>query len=101
MDYNKKYLELVKNKILQLSENTGAKIFLFGSRAQNNFQQGSDIDVGFLNIKQKQFEQIKLRFAIYWEESIIPLKVDIVNFQGVSEKFKKEALKNIQVWKEG
>ncbi len=35
-----------------------------------------------------------------FENSNIPYKVEIVNFNIVSEEFKQEALKDIEIWKD-
>ncbi|HAK47314.1 MAG TPA: hypothetical protein DCO79_15520, partial [Spirochaeta sp.] len=58
MDYDAKYLSIVKNKLLALTEGTSAKVFLFGSRAAGNWRQGSDIDVGFENISKEEFRKL-------------------------------------------
>jgi len=41
----------------------------------------------------------KIQFDIFWEESIIQYKVDIVYFGHVFSSFKEEAKKNIVLWK--
>ena len=98
-DYEKKYLNIVKDKLLELASGTDAKVFLFGSRAAGTSRQGSDIDVGFENIDKEEFRRIRLRFNLFWEESIVPNKVDLVNFQEVPDDFAREAKKDIVIWK--
>ncbi len=99
--YNQKYLNIIKDKILELASETSAVIFLFGSRASGTYSQGSDIDIGFENICKDGFRRISMRFNLFWEESIVPNKVDLVNFQDVSFDFIIEAKKDIVIWKAG
>ena len=101
IDYNEKYLNIVKEKLLELSKGTSAEIFLFGSRAAGTAKQGSDIDVGFDNLSSEEFRKISIKFNIFWEDSIVPNKVDLVYFPEVSKGFRKQALKDKITWKEG
>ena len=101
MDYDVKYINIVKNKLIELSENTTAVIFLFGSRASGTHRQGSDIDVGFENLEKDEFRKLSVQFEIFWEESIVPNKVDLVYFPEVDKNFAIEAKKDIVVWKAG
>ena len=58
----------------------------------------SDIDIGLLG--NEKFP-VQLKFAIEEaiEESIVPFKVDLIDFYNVDEIFKAEALKKIVEWK--
>ncbi|MBI9107183.1 MAG: nucleotidyltransferase domain-containing protein [Spirochaetales bacterium] len=99
--YDNKYLNMVKEKLLELSSGTSAVIFLFGSRADGTHRQGSDIDVGFENISKEVFRKIRIAFNVFWEESIVPNKVDLVYFPAADSDFILEAKKEIVVWKAG
>ncbi len=98
-DYDQKYLDIVKSKILELSDGIPVEIFLFGSRAAGTAQQSSDMDVGFENINPGDFRKIYREFYLFWEESIVPQRVDLVNFQNVPEEFAQEAKKKRIIWK--
>lgn len=100
LDYEKKYEAMVKRVILDLFENTNARIFLFGSRARGDFKKGADFDVGVESIDQDIFQKLKLKFDEFWEESIIPYKVDLVHFEQTNQKFQEEARKDMIIWKE-
>ena len=71
------------------------RVFFFGSRVKGDNFPRSDIDIGIEGPKQIPAE-IKLKI----EEEInkIPTlyKFDIVDFKNVSNKLKKEALKNME-----
>ena len=95
-DYNS-YLELVKKIVLENIPKDKFNIFLFGSRAREKHRQKADIDVGVKG-------DTKLDKKIIWEikdkieESIVPYKVDIIDFIDVGPEFKEEALKDIKIW---
>ncbi len=101
INYELKYLNIVKKKILELTEGSSARVFLFGSRARGDYKRGSDIDIGFDNIGIEDFRKIELAFELFWEESIVPNKVDLVYFPEVKNDFKKEAMKDVVIWKAG
>jgi predicted nucleotidyltransferase len=85
-------------KLLRDNLPMGSKIFLFGSRARGNFTRGSDIDIGVMAgsiIDPKLL--VKLSEII--DESFVPFKVDIVDFETVDESFREEAMKRIVQWK--
>ncbi|OHD06012.1 MAG: hypothetical protein A2086_06035 [Spirochaetes bacterium GWD1_27_9] len=98
-DYEKKYLEILKNIILFKCKDTNCKIFLFGSRARQKYRRDSDYDIGFENIDKKTFLKLKWDIEIEIEESIVPHSIDLINFDEADNNFKKYALKDIIVWK--
>ncbi|MBL7156495.1 MAG: nucleotidyltransferase domain-containing protein [Candidatus Pacebacteria bacterium] len=80
-----KYLDLKKYKI-----------FFFGSRVKKDNFPRADIDIG-IEGKQSIPYEIQLEVKKKIEEKIPTLyKFDVVDFSDVSEKFKKEAKKNIE-----
>lgn len=96
-DLEKKSLKIVQKIVLKHAPEK-TKIFLFGSRADNTHTHGSDIDIGFLGkkpIDRNLLSQMKEEI----EESIVPFKVDLVDFTSQSESFKKIALEKIILWK--
>ncbi|MFN3996684.1 nucleotidyltransferase domain-containing protein [Algoriphagus sp.] len=57
---------------------------LFGSRAKGNFMPGSDVDLA-INGKKLEFETIsKISYSLN-EETNMPYKFDIVNYQSIQE----------------
>ena len=94
-----KYLEQLKSLVLDSLKNENVKVFLFGSRAREDNYRTSDVDVGF--IPKGDYNKSKISFLKEKVEDLnIPYKVQIVNFDTVSEDFKKEALKDIVVWRD-
>lgn len=95
----KSCLEIVKNIILSNLRYYGESIevFLFGSAASGNITRSSDIDIGLLS-NYKINRDLIFRIQDEIEESIVPFKVDIVDFQDVSKDFREYAMKRIIKW---
>lgn len=92
--YKSKILEIIFQKI----ESENCIVFLFGSYATGEAIQSSDIDLGILcknKINPKTF--IELQEDLETKVSFLR-KIDLVDFSDISEKVKKEALKEIQLW---
>lgn len=73
------------------------KLYLFGSRARSNYQQGADIDIaldggGPLN----RMVMAKINADI--EESTIPIVVDVVDFYRVSDSMREEIIREGILW---
>lgn len=101
LEYENKYEMIIKKKILALFKNTSARIFLFGSRARGDYKHGADFDIGIETIDYQTFQKLKIKFEDFWEESIVPYKVDFVFFDQVKPEFENEAKKDVVIWKEG
>lgn len=75
------------------------QIFIFGSRVTGENQPFSDLDVGILAPKIIP-GHLMVKIQEELENSRIPFKIDIVDFQKVSDPFRELALKNlIYLWK--
>lgn len=75
----------------------GYQVFLFGSRTKKKAFRYSDFDIGILGEKPVPLK-ILATIEGELEESDLPVVVDLVDFQRVSEKFKKGALKEAERW---
>ncbi len=94
-----KYILKLKKVIIDFLKNDNVKIVLFGSRARGDNYISSDVDIGI--IPYGKFDEKKITILKTNVENLnIPYKVEIVDFSGVSESFKKETLKEAVVWKE-
>lgn len=93
-----KYVKLAKEIVLRTVQDAPFQVFLFGSRAINSNNKFSDIDIGLLG-KAPVPVMLKMQLENVLEESIVPYKVDIVDFFNVSNDFKNQALKHIIIWK--
>ena len=89
----KKRIKLIVSRYLNLSE---YRIFIFGSRILNKGDDRSDIDIGIEGNKEIPYETM---FKIKEEIEEIPVlyKIDIVDFNKVSEDFKKVSMKFIEL----
>ena len=91
------YIDIVKQIVLKQVPNDAFAIFLFGSRAAGNAKPLSDIDIGILGTEPLPMI-VKAHLDADLEESIVPFKIDLIDFYQVDKDFKKEALKKIQIW---
>ena len=98
-NYENKYLQMLKEIIIQKFYNDNCTIFLFGSRARNKFRRDSDYDIGIQNIDKNIFLIKKWEIELAVEESIIPHKIDFINFDETDDNFRKYAFKDVIVWK--
>jgi predicted nucleotidyltransferase len=88
----KKEILTVIGKYLDLNK---YKIFFFGSRVSGKGDDRSDIDVGILGPEKVPFEILaKIKSEISEIKTLY--KIDVVDFDRVSENFKKVALQNIE-----
>jgi uncharacterized protein len=97
INYKNDYIALTKELVLKQIDTTQYKVFLFGSRACGNARFNSDIDVGIWGHDRVPVK-IKIAIEEAIEESIIPFKVDLVDFSIMDNTFKKFALKKIIEW---
>ena len=93
--------EFVKNEIRRciLSEKknlTGHTVFFFGSRVAGTPKDRSDFDVG---ISRNPDVDIKKFFLLDARLDAVKTlyKIDLVDFSRVSEEFRNEAMKNMEV----
>ena len=89
------YIDIVKQIVLKHIPKDNFAVFLFGSRAVGNAKPLSDIDI----LGPKPLPTIiKADLESDLEESIVPYKIDLIDFYQVDKDFKKEALNTIQIW---
>lgn len=87
----------IRNKILSEKDNLkGFKVFFFGSRVKGKQKKRSDFDIGIVSssrLNPKTFFRLEEKL-----ESINTLyKIDLVDFNTVSDQFRNEAMKNTEV----
>lgn len=96
---NNVFIQQLKEQVLAFLGNENVKIVVFGSRIRGDNIASSDIDIGI--IPKGVFNRGRL--ALLREDiddSNIPYNVDIVDLSTTSEQFKKEALKDVEIWKD-
>ncbi len=91
------YIDIVKQIVLKHVPKNEFAVFLFGSRAVGNANSLSDIDVGIMGTKPLP-TLIMADLDSDMEESIVPFKIDLIDFYQVDQAFKNEALSTIQIW---
>ena len=91
------YIDIVKQIVLKHVPKDEFAIFLFGSRAVGNAKTLSDIDIGIMGTKPLP-TLIMADLDSDLEESIVPFKIDLIDFYQVNKAFKNEALSTIQIW---
>lgn len=94
---NNKYIDLVKDIVLKNIPKELYTVFLFGSRVSGANRFASDIDIGISGNKPLD-KKVMYKIKDEIEESIVPFKVDVIDFFETSEKFKSKALKDIELW---
>ncbi|SNR61041.1 type VII toxin-antitoxin system MntA family adenylyltransferase antitoxin [Desulfurobacterium atlanticum] len=77
-------------------KNKKVKIILFGSRARNSNTKHSDIDIAIISKEDISEEIVILKELL--ENSLLPQKVDIINFSKAPDSLKEEILKEGKVW---
>ena len=81
----------IKDIILRFIDPNEYQVFIFGSRATGKAGKFSDYDIGIEGKKPIAWKTLSLAEEAF-EESDIPVKVDLVDFSLVSDKFRKIAL---------
>lgn len=89
----KQAIKAIVSRHLDLSK---YKLFIFGSRVRGEGNERSDIDIG---IEGPEPLPIKAKFDIIDEIEALPYlyKMDVVDFAKVSDEFKQDALKSIEI----
>ena len=93
------YVQIAKDYILENLKELDCKIFIYGSRARGTNHRWSDLDIGIIPQNDKPIPLLDIQHWLNYE-SIIPFKIDVVDFSTADEKFKKHALETIIWWKE-
>ncbi|MBU0722321.1 hypothetical protein KKA93_02605 [Patescibacteria group bacterium] len=88
-----KYLNIVKDKINSFNQKKNLKFFIFGSSLiKKHF---GDLDLGVIgDVQDRNLIKLKEKF----EDSTFPYFVDIINFNKVSDEFKKNVFNNKILW---
>jgi len=95
--HEEKYVDIAREIVLKNIEKDRYHVFLFGSRADESCNFDSDIDIGVIG--EQPLGKLYYKIINELENSIIPYKIEIVDFSLVSEEFKNMVLKGrIQVW---
>jgi uncharacterized protein len=92
-----KYFLMIKDIIIN-NFGDDVRIILFGSRAKAANQNASDYDISIISEKNDKLIRMS-RVKEELENSNIPFKVDLVDFNSVPEIFQKSIKQNGIEWK--
>ena len=90
-DKLKKEILEILGKYLDLSK---YKVFFFGSRVRGNSDERADIDIGVEGPEIPAYAKLEIEEEL--ENLPILYKIDFVDFNNVSDKFKKVAKEHIE-----
>jgi predicted nucleotidyltransferase len=96
---NNRFIQILKKYVLDILKDEEVRIVLFGSRARGGATTVSDVDIGLIPKGKVDKKKIVILKELV-EELNIPYKVDIIDFSYVSEELKKEALQEVEIWKD-
>ena len=88
---NRKTIKIIRDIVFRHLDPKKHRVFIFGSWAEGKARKFSDIDLGIEG--KEPIARMELEEA--FEESDLPYLVEIVNFNHLSEKFKKIAKQKI------
>lgn len=96
---NQRYLGMLKELIVNYTQNYPVKVLLFGSHAKDMAHRYSDIDIAIFSatvLPSDFITQLKEKI----EESTIPYHVDVIDLSQTDEKFRDKVLKEGIIWKD-
>ena len=89
-----KTIDEIKKIVFSFLDPKTDRAFIYGSRATGGDRKFSDVDIGI--VSKRKLDTITLSdIKEAFEESDIPLTVEVVDFHNVSDDFKRLALKKI------
>lgn len=88
-----KYFKQIAATVKHLTSDKNVKLFLFGSSVRKN--RFGDCDIGIMgDVSAREIRKIKQVLG----DSTLPYKVDVINFNNVSDIFRNAVLKKPIIW---
>ena len=87
--------EFIKKTLEQVLSDINFEAYLFGSQVTEKAQKSSDLDLLIKGNEPISFEKLS-KLNEKFEESSMPVRVDIVDFFNLNEDFKKSIFKSIK-----
>lgn len=91
MNFKEELLEIIHKHV------PDCQVYLFGSRARQTHREGADIDIA-LDAGVKIDFKIIFKIKDEIEETTIPVFVDIIDINSVSDSFKNEIKQEMILW---
>lgn len=99
MNVEQKYLNLVRNAVLDAVSDRACSVYFFGSRQSGNAVRSSDYDIAFSGMSGEQFAEICVQLTKWWEDSVVPHKLDLINLDQTDASFRNAVFAEGEVWK--
>jgi predicted nucleotidyltransferase len=99
LKFEDKYLSLLKKEVIRQSESLACKIMLFGSRARGQIKRSSDYDIAVEGLSEEEFFHLSQGLQSWWQQSMVPHKIDMSDWNKADENFRKMAGKDTILWK--
>ena len=96
MDILPEHLNTVKKILTQYLPPT-CKIYVFGSRIKGNARKFSDLDLAIDNQGAKLSLQDRAHLEEAFQESSLPYKVDLLDWNLISDQFKMNIDKKVEL----
>lgn len=94
IDLSPEHLEIVKH--LLKSRAGGREVWVYGSRVKGNARKYSDLDLVIKGNRRIQ-QSVLLELKDAFEESDLPFCVDVLDWNRISDEFKKQISENYKV----
>ena len=95
IDLSPEHLEIVKR--LLKSRAGGREVWVYGSRVKGNARKYSDLDL-VIKGNQRIQQNVLLGLKEAFEESDLPFCVDVLDWNRISDEFKKRIGENYRVF---
>lgn len=95
INLEEKYLKQVKKILFKNLSNTDIKVYAFGSRVKDKCKKYSDLDLALQNDDKKIDNKIISNLKYDFEESLIPIRVDILDLNNITDTFKSFIQKDL------
>ena len=86
IDIQAEYLEIIRGILAKHAP--GAEARVFGSRVAGTSAKYSDVDIAIIGSEKLSLD-VRAALRTAFEESDLPFHVDIIDWHGVSDAFKK------------
>lgn len=81
--------EFLDKNLIQPLKKAKARVFIFGSRAQQKHHKFSDIDILFIEENSSPVDASLLsNILIFFEDSNFPYKIDLVNNKNLASNYR-------------
>ncbi len=84
----KRHIDFILKVLNKNISQKDAKFYIFGSRANGNYRQYSDIDIAVKLPKDRLSADILGKILTDFSDSTLPYEVDVIDLNSIDEKFK-------------